>query len=210
MSSISNAIRILIADDHPATREGIRTMLERQEGMRVVAEAGDGEEAVARFNEHQPDLVLMDLQMPGMDGIQATAAIRALRPDARIVMVTSYAGDVRVSRALSAGASSYILKTANRSQVFAAISGALRGDVVLDETVAREVAANVGQEALSSREISVLHLVAQGKQNSEIGLALNVSEHTIKARLKSVLSKLNANDRAHAVSIARARGFMED
>jgi DNA-binding NarL/FixJ family response regulator len=154
--------------------------------------------------------VLMDLQMPGMDGIQATAAIHALRPDAPIVMLTSYAGDARVSRALSAGATSYILKTANRKQIFAAISGALRGDTVLDETVASDVAANVGHEALTSREISVLHLVAQGKQNSEIGQALNVSEHTIKARLKNVLSKLNANDRAHAVSIARARGFMDD
>jgi DNA-binding NarL/FixJ family response regulator len=209
MSSTPSPIQILIADDHPSTRAGIRTMLEQQECMRVVAEAGDGEEAVARFREHQPDVVLMDLQMPKMDGLRAIAAIHAARPNAPIVVLTTYAGDARVSRALSAGAISYILKTAHRTQIIAAIFGALKGETVLDETVASELAANVGHESLSLREIGALRLVAQGKRNSDIGRALNVSEHTIKARMKNILAKLNANDRTHAVSIAWARGFIE-
>jgi DNA-binding NarL/FixJ family response regulator len=209
MSSTPSPIRILIADDHPSTRTGIRTMLEQQECVRVVAEAGDGEEAVARSREHQPDVVLMDLQMPKMDGFQAIAAIHAERPNAPIVVLTTYPGDARVSRALSAGAISYILKTADRAQITAAIFGALMGETVLDKTVASELDANVGLESLSPREISALRLVAQGKRNSDIGRALNVSEHTIKARIKNILAKLNANDRTHAVSIAWARGFIE-
>src|SRR6202023_3098634 len=139
----------------------------------------------ARFREHQPDVVLMDLQMPKMDGLQAIAAIHAARPSASIVVLTTYAGDARVSRALSAGAISYILKTAQRMQIIAAIFGALKGETVLDETVASELDANVGLESLSSREISALRLVPQGKRNSDIGRALNVSEHTIKARIKN-------------------------
>ena len=184
-------------------------MLERHEHLRVVAEAGNGEEAVACFRKHQPDVVLMDLQMPKLDGLQAIAAIHAERPDAPIVVLTSYPGDARVSRALAAGAISYLLKTADRPLVFAAIFGALQGKTVLDETVGSEMAANVGHESLSWREISVLRLVAQGKQNKDIGRALYVSEHAVKARLKNILAKLKANDRAHAVSIARTRGFLD-
>ena len=209
MNSNPAPICILIADDHPATRAGIRTMLERHEHMRVVAEAGNGEEAVACFREHQPDVVLMDLQMPKLDGLQAIAAIHAERPGAPIVVLTSYPGDARVSRALAAGAISYILKTADRTQVFAAIVGALQGETVLDDTVTSDMAANVGHESLSWREISVLRLVAQGKRNRDIGRALYVSEHAVKARLKNTLAKLNASDRTHAVSIARARGFLD-
>ena len=184
-------------------------MLERHERVRVVAEAGDGEEAVACFRKHQPDVVLMDLQMPRLDGLQAIATIHAERPDTPIVVLTTYSGDARVSRALAAGATSYILKTADRTQVFAALFGALQGKTVLDETVAGELAASVGLESLSWREIGVLRLVAQGKKNSAIGRALNVTEHAIKARLKNILAKLNANDRTHAVSIARDRGFID-
>ncbi len=209
MNSVPVPICILLADDHPATREGIRTMLERHEQMRIVAEAGNGEEAVACFRRHQPDVVLMDLQMPKMDGLQAIAAIHAERPDAPIVVLTSYPGDARVSRALTAGAISYLMKTADRAQVFAAIFSALQGKTVLDETVASEIATNGGRESLSWREISVLRLVAQGKQNKDIGRALYVSEHAVKARLKNILAKLKANDRTHAVSIARTRGFLD-
>ena len=209
MSPTPSPIRILIVDDHPTIRAGIRIILEQQDCMRVVAEAGDGEEAVARLREVQPDVVLMDLQMPKMDGLQAIAAIHAERPNVPIMVLTTYPGDARVSRALSAGAISYILKTAHRTQIIAAIFGSLQGETVLDKTVACELDANVGHESLSQREISALRLVAQGERNSDIGRALNVTEHTIKSRIKNILAKLNANDRTHAVSIARARGFIE-
>ena len=208
-SPIPCPIRILIADDHPSVREGIRTMIERQERMQVVAEAGNGEEALAQFREHQPDLVLMDLQMPKVDGLHAIAAIHAERPDARIVVLTSYAGDARVSRALAAGAISYVLKTADRTQIFGAIYGSLKGKTVLHDTVASELVANRGRESLSSREISVLRLVAEGKDNGDIGRALSVSVHAVKARLKVILAKLNANNRTHAASIATLRGFID-
>jgi DNA-binding NarL/FixJ family response regulator len=208
MNGASVPIRVLIADDHPLTRVGIRAMLESHEDIRVVAEACDGEEVVASFRTHTPDVVLMDLCMPKLDGLEATSAIRAERPDANIVIFTSYPGDARVSRALRAGAISYLLKTAERTQIFAAIFGALQGKTVLDETLASEMAAQSGSEPLSWREISVLRMVAQGTRNADIGLALSITEQAVKARMRNVLLKLNANDRAHAVYIARARGFI--
>jgi DNA-binding NarL/FixJ family response regulator len=209
MGRDTTPIRILVADDHPAMREGIRTMIERQGEMQVVAEAGNGEEAVACFLEQSPDVVLLDLQMPRMDGLQTIAAIHAMRAETPIVVLTSYPGEARVSRALAAGAISYILKTSTRAQICDAIRGALKGRRVLDQAVTSDMEANIGHEGLNLREINVLSLVAIGKQNSEIGRALFVTEHAIKARLKNILAKLNASDRTHAVSIARKRGFLD-
>jgi DNA-binding NarL/FixJ family response regulator len=209
MSTTTGPTRILIADDHAAIREGLRTMIERQEDLRVVAEANDGSEAIALFRLHKPDLVLMDLQMPNVDGLQATAAIREQQPQVPIVVLTSYPGDARVSRAFSAGAISYLLKTADRTVVIAAIRAGLVGKTLLDPALTYDLCAHKGQEHLSAREVSVLRLVAAGRKNSEIGRSLSVSEDTVKARLKNILAKLDANDRTHAVTIARHRGFLD-
>jgi DNA-binding NarL/FixJ family response regulator len=209
MSTTTGPTRILIADDHAAIREGLRIMIERQEDLRVVAEARDGSEAIALCRSHRPDLVLMDLQMPNVDGLQATAAIREQRPETPVVVLTSYPGDARVSRALSAGAISYLLKTADRTVIIAAIRAGLLGRTVLDPAVTADLATHKGREQLSAREVSVLRLVAAGRKNSEIGHDLYVSEDTVKARLKNILAKLEANDRTHAVTIARHRGFLD-
>jgi DNA-binding NarL/FixJ family response regulator len=202
-------IRILIADDHPSMREGLRATLERQKDMKVVAEADDGAAAVTLFREHHPDLTLMDLQMPTLDGFGAIAGIRAQDPQAVIVALTSYAGDARVGRALSAGAASYVLKTSRSRDIVAALRRTLSGEKVLDDPIAQDLAAYAGHEMLTPREISVLQLVAGGHINRDIGRKLNVSEEAVKARTKSIFAKLNARDRAHAVTIARQRGFID-
>jgi DNA-binding NarL/FixJ family response regulator len=198
--------RVLLADDHPAMREGLVSMLAR-ENMDVIAQAADGTEAVRLFDEHRPDLTLMDLQMPLQDGLAATKAILQKYPNALIVVLTSYEGDVRVSRALGAGARSYILKTSSPKEFGAAIRRVLRGDVIVVPPVL--AADSCGEDHLTAREISVVKLIAHGVLNRDIGKSLNVSEHTIKARIKSILSKLGANDRSHAVTVARARGYLD-
>jgi DNA-binding NarL/FixJ family response regulator len=209
MENTSFATRILIADDHPATREGLCALLEREEGFKVVAQAGDGMEAVALFREHQPHLTLLDLHMPRMDGLEAVAAIREEFPDALLVVMTSYDGDVRVAKALSLGVRSYILKTSHPKDVMSTLHRVLDGEVVLEKRLAAKVAASAAQDQLTPREISVIRLIAQGIPNRDIGLSLNVSEHTIKARIKNILAKLGANDRTHAVTLARERGFLD-
>lgn len=209
MLGSTGPIRILIADDHPSMREGLRATLERQKDMEVVAEADDGVAAVTLFRQHHPHLTLMDLQMPTLDGFGAIAGIRADDPEAVIVALTSYAGDARVARALSAGAASYVLKTSRSKDIVAVLRRTLSGEKVLDDPVARELAAYAGHETLTSREISVLQLVAGGYKNRDIGQRLNVSEEAVKARIKSVFAKFNAGDRSHAVTIARRRGFID-
>jgi DNA-binding NarL/FixJ family response regulator len=208
MSTITDSTRVLLADDHPATREGLRALLERDGDMRVVAQAGDGLEAVSLFRVHRPQLTLMDLHMPHMDGLAAAAAIRAEFPQALIVALTSYAGDARVARALSLGVRSYILKTAHPRDVRDALCRVLAGEIVVEQRLAAE-AAHFSRDCLTSREISVVKLIAQGTPNRDIGRSLNVSEHTVKARIKSILSKLGARDRSHAVTLARDRGFLD-
>jgi DNA-binding NarL/FixJ family response regulator len=208
MENIS-ATRILIADDHPATREGLCALLEREEGFKVVAQAGDGMEAVALYREHEPDLALLDLHMPRMDGLEAVAAIREEFPDALLVVMTSYDGDVRIAKAFSLGVRSYILKTSHPKDVMAALHRVLDGEVVLEKRLAAKVAASAAQDQLTPREISVIRLIAQGIPNRDIGISLNVSEHTVKARIKNILAKLGANDRTHAVTLARERGFLD-
>jgi len=205
----SGEIRVLIADDHPATREGLHAIVESEGDLRVVAEAGDGHEAVALFMRHSPDLVLMDLQMPGLGGLEAMRLMRREKPNARIVVLTSYPGDARVARALAAGAMSYMLKTVLGKVLLSALRETLAGRSVLDRGVRGDVDPHTAQESLSEREIAVLKLASSGHQNTQIARALNVSEHAIKARMKRILCKLDARDRTHAITIARQRGFLD-
>jgi len=207
MDNGAQITRVLIADDHPATREGLCALLEREGDMKVVAHAADGLEAVALFREHRPHLTLMDLHMPRMDGLAASAAIRKEFPDALIVALTSYEGDARVARALSLGVRSYILKTSHPKDVRCALRRVLDGEIVVEQRLVNP--ALLPRDHLTLREISVVKLIAQGAPNRDIGRSLNVSEHTVKARIKSILAKLGANDRSHAVTLARDRGFLD-
>lgn len=209
MESRCHITRVLIADDHPTTREGLRALLEREPDMEVVAQAADGREAVSLFRAHRPDLTLMDLHMPHMGGLEAAAAIRSEFPRALIVVLTSYEGDARVARALSLGVRSYILKTSHPRDVRLALRRVLNGEIVVEERLAAAAVELHPQDCLTARELSVVKLIAHGKPNRDIGQTLNVSEDTVKARIKSILSKLGANDRAHAVTLARDRGFLD-
>ena len=204
-----NVTRVLIADDHPLMREGLRFALEREPDMQVVAEAADGEEALARFEATLPDVTLMDLQMPRVDGLQALMRIREAHPGAAVVVLTTYPGDARIAHALEAGATSYILKTATHGEILRTLRGAASGKSILSSTVSRALAEFAATENLSARELSVLRLIAGGHQNRCIGERLHVSEQTVKTRIKSILAKLQAQDRTHAVSIARRRGFID-
>jgi DNA-binding NarL/FixJ family response regulator len=209
VESRGHITRVLIADDHPTTREGLLALLEREQDMEVVAQAADGREAVSLFRTHRPDLTLMDLHMPHMGGLEAAAAIRSEFRDALIVALTSYEGDARVARALSLGVRSYILKTSHPKDVRLALRRVLNGEVVVEERLASAAVELHPRDCLTSRELSVVKLIALGKPNRDIGHTLNVSEDTIKARIKSILAKLGANDRAHAVTLARDRGFLD-
>lgn len=209
MSEADTALRVLIADDHPAMRDGLARAVAQESNMAVVGVAADGIEAVAQFNALRPDVVLMDLQMPHRNGLQAIAEIRALCPDACVVVLTSYAGDARVSRALELGATSYILKTSRTETIIATLRSACHGRTVLAPEVSHDLERHRGMEPLSPREVSVLRLVATGRRNRSIGEALNVSEQTVKSRIKNILAKLNAEDRSHAVALAMKRGFLD-
>jgi DNA-binding NarL/FixJ family response regulator len=207
VDEIAPITHVLIADDHPATREGLCTLLEREGDMKVVAQAADGLEAVSLYRLHRPRLCLMDLHMPRMDGLAAVAAIRKEFPDALIIALTSYEGDARVARALSLGVRSYILKTSHPRDITCALRRVLNGELVVESRLSKP--AGLSRDNLTPREISVVKLVAQGTPNRDIGRALNVSEHTVKARIKSIFAKLGANDRSHAVTLARERGFLD-
>lgn len=202
-------IRVLIADDHPIMRDGIVAAIESAQDMLVVGQAADGAEAIVRYRELRPDVALVDLQMPGVDGLQAIATLGAEFPEARIIVLTSYPGDARVKRALSFGAGAYLLKTATREEILAAIRAVIRGRRVVDTEVAGDIASHAWSDMLSDRELSVLRLVATGHTNKRIADILCVSEDTVKARLKNIMIKLGALDRTHAVTLARNRGFFD-
>ena len=206
---IAPRIRVLIADDHPVMRGGLRAAIESAGDMVVVAEAADGEEAAVQFDAHVPDVVLMDIQMPNVDGLAAIARIRAAHPQARVVVLTTYPGDARVKNALALGALAYLLKTATREEILQALRGAARGRSAVSREVADDVALHACAEMLTAREIAVLELVATGHSNKEIAGRLSVSDDTIKARLQSAMAKLGASDRAHAVTLAVRRGFLD-
>jgi len=205
----SNAIRILVVDDHPLLREGVVSMLEHRTDMTVVGEACDGAEAVAQFRQLKPDVTLMDVQMPVMNGVDAIVAIRSEFPEARILVLTTYSGDVQAVRALKAGATGYLLKSSLRTEMLDAIENVHRGRKHLQSDVAAQIALHVVEQELSEREIAVLREVALGKANKEIARTLSLSDETVKAHLKNIFAKLDVTDRTHAVTVAARRGIIE-
>jgi DNA-binding NarL/FixJ family response regulator len=206
---MTKKINILSVDDHPLLREGIAAVLEDETDMVLAAEATNGKEAVEQFRAHHPDVTLMDLQMPVMSGIDAIIEIRREFPNARFIVLTTYQGDVQALRALKAGASGYLLKNMLRKNLVDTIRTVHAGKRFIPPEIAAELADHVTQDALTEREIAVLRNVAMGNSNKIIAGHLNVSEATVKGHMKSILSKLAANDRTHAVMIAMKRGFIE-
>lgn len=202
-------IRILAVDDHPLLRDGIASVIEGQPDMLVVAEAANGREAIDLCLAHRPDITLMDIQMPVMNGIDATLAIREAWPEARIVVLTTYKGDVQARRALQAGAAGYLLKSMLRRELVDTIRLVQSGKRAIPAEIAVELAEHIDDNALSAREIEVLRLVALGSSNKRVGLTLNVTEDTVKAHMKAILQKLGASDRTHAVTLALRRGIID-
>src|SRR5246500_2391568 len=209
MSTDSSLIRILAVDGHPMLREGIATLVASQSDMELVAEASTGREALEQFRKHRPDLTLMDLQMPDMDGIEAMVAICSEFPEARIIVLTTYKGDVQVLRALKAGARAYLLKGLLRKELLETIRAVHAGQKRIPPEIASQLAEHAVDDALTSREIDVLRLLACGNANKLIADQLSITEDTVKGHVKNILSKLGANDRTHAVTIALRRGIIE-
>ncbi len=209
MSTNRNMIRILTVDDHPLLREGIAALVKAEPDMELVAEAADGEEAIKQFRLHHPDVTLMDVQMPNVNGIEAISRIRREFPDAKIIVLSTYSGDVQVLRAIEAGARGYILKAHVRRELLEAIRSVHAGHKRIPPEVAAELAEHAADDDLSSREFDVLRLVAAGSGNKQIADRLCIEETTVKSHIRSILSKLGANDRTHAVTIGLQRGIIE-
>jgi DNA-binding NarL/FixJ family response regulator len=208
MSNVPKMIRILAVDDHPLLRKGLAAVVNAEPDMKLVAEASNGEDAIEMFRIHRPDVVLMDLQMPRLNGIEATNRILSEFSDARIIVLTTYHGDAQVLRALQAGARAYLLKGHDRELV-ETIHAVYEGRKRIAPEIAAELAEHATDEALSEREIDVLRLIAAGNSNKQIADHLIVAEATIKSRVTNILSKLGASDRAHAVTIALKRGIID-
>ncbi|USI72826.1 response regulator transcription factor [Sphingomonas morindae] len=201
-------IRILVVDDHPMLREGVRAVIETQPDLAIAAEAESGEAAITMFEHHRPDVVLMDLQMPGMGGVAAIEALRGAYPNARIVVLTTYSGDAQAMQALRAGAAGYLLKSAMRKELLDTVRSVHAGGRHLTAEVATGIALHAAGDALSRREVEVLTLAAGGNSNKQIASRLGLSEDTIKGYMKVIYSKLGASDRTHAVTIAARRGMI--
>jgi DNA-binding NarL/FixJ family response regulator len=205
----TDVIRVLIVDDHPLLREGVAAILETQDDIELVGQGGDGAEAVALFRQLRPDVTLMDLQMPTMNGLAAITAIRAEFPDARIVVLTTYAGDVQAVRALKAGARGYLLKSSLRTELLQTVRDVHQGRRHLHPEVANQIALHVVDNDLSEREIVVLKLIAEGQANKQIARQLGLAEETVKGYLRNIFEKLEVNDRTHAVTVAARRGIID-
>jgi DNA-binding NarL/FixJ family response regulator len=203
-------IRVLTVDDHPLMRSGIVGVINAQPDITVVAEATDGEEAIALYRQHRPDVTLMDLRLPRTNGIDAIAAIRSEFPHARIIVLTTYGGDIQAMRAFRAGAVGYLLKNMLRTDLIDTIRSIHAGHKRIPPEIATEMAEHAADDSLTDREIEVLRYVSAGNSNKIIASYLNLSEHTVKGHLKNILSKLGANDRTHAVMIAIKRGFIDE
>ena len=199
----------MAVDDHPLLRDGISALIGNQTDIELVAEASTGREAIDLFRKHRPDITLMDLQMPEMSGIDAISAIRGEFSDARIIMLTTHAGDVQVSRALKAGARAYLLKGLLRKELLETIRAVYAGHKRVSSEIAAEIAEHATDDALTPREVDVLRLVAKGNANKAVGARLSLTEETVKSHIRSILAKLGANDRTHAVAIALKRGIIE-
>ena len=204
-----STIRILSVDDHPLLREGVAALVASQSDMKLVAEASTGREALEQFRKHRPDLTLMDLEMPDMNGIEAMIAICAEFPEARIIVLTTYKGDVQVLRALKAGARAYLLKGLLRKELLETIRAVHAGEKRISPEVAAQLADHVADDTLTAREIEVLRLIAAGDANKLIANQLSITEETVKSHVGNILSKLGANDRTHAVTIGLKRGIIE-
>jgi DNA-binding NarL/FixJ family response regulator len=202
-------IEVLIVDDHPLMREGIAAVIGSQPDMRVVGEAGNGLEAVAQYRALRPHVTLLDVQMPTMGGVEAVQAIRAEFPNACLAILTTYSGDARTTQAIKAGAQGYLLKSALRRELTDAVRTLAAGHRYFPPQIAAELANHLGQESLTVRELQVLGLIARGNANKQIGGMLALSEDTVKGHLRSIMDKLGANNRTHAVTIGIGRGFIE-
>lgn len=205
----SERIRVVIADDHPMMREGLAAVIESEPDLLLVGQASNGLEAIELYRSERADVILMDLQMPEMDGLAAITALRAEYSDARILVLTTYGGDAQAMRALRAGACGYLLKNTSSAQLIAAIRGVHSGRRLIDPEVATLIGEHSIDEPLSEREICVLKCVARGASNKKVAAELAVTEETIKTHMKSILSKLNTNDRTRAVMIALIRGILD-
>ena len=208
MAGLTDMIRILAVDDHPLLRTGIAALVNAEPDMKLVAEASNGEEAVERFRLHRPDVTLMDLQLPGLDGVEAINRILSEFSDARIIVLTTYGGDAQVVRALRAGARAYILKGHVHRELLETIRTVHVGRKRIPPDIATELAEHATEDELSLREIEVLRLIATGNSNKQIADQLSIGEATVKSHVTNVLSKLSANDRAHAVTIGLKRGII--
>ena len=209
MSAESSLIRIMAVDDHPLLRQGIAGLVTDQSDMKMVAEASNGREAIQQFRTHRPDITLMDVQMPEMNGVDAIIAIRGEFPEARIIVLTTYVGDVQVLRAIKAGARAYLLKNTLHKELLDTIRSVHSGKKTISPEVSFQLAEHATDDALTPAEISVLRLIAAGNANKQIADQLSITEETVKGRVKNILSKVGANDRTHAAMIGIKRGIIE-
>lgn len=213
---MADTIRILIADDHPVVREGLTSMISREQGFEVIAEASDGNEALKKCLELKPDIVLMDLRMPVMDGVEAIRQITALEPDIKFIILTTYSDDEYIFHGIEVGAKAYLLKDAPREELFKAIRAVYRGESLIQPVIASKVLTRFAElsrqaqapETLTEREVEVLKLVAKGSANKEIATELNISNSTVKTHIASIFQKLGANDRTEAVTQAIRKGII--